>query len=137
MANRIGAIIAYLKAQPALTGVPVFAPKIPTGQAKLMPADCIVIEATGGFGTLQSLGLYHQRIDVRAYSSTAQLAYALFEKITVALNAIDNVFYKDVTITNAELEIGASDEEEPGADLNRTWPFVRSSWGIETVFDGD
>jgi hypothetical protein len=141
MADRIGALIEYLEAWPALAGVPVVAPRLNNRLAKLMPADCVVLTQMGGFGDLQGIGLYHQRIVITAYGKTAQGADALHEKCMQALNNLDNYYStaKDVMLCNADLESGSLDDIDTtgttGTNSRQDWPYVESTWGIMVIFD--
>jgi hypothetical protein len=97
----------------------------------------VVVQAAGGFGSLQGMGLYHQRIDLLAYGPTALKADELHEKCMSVLNVLSDSYQLGIMLCNAELENGGNADKVPNTTGNGpNWPFVISTWGIESLFEG-
>lgn len=135
--SRMVALKKYLEQFPGFEGLPVFTPKLSASQTKIMPVDCVVIQAAGGEGFSMQGGMRHQRVDVLAYGATALKADELHEKVTVALEALSDKIVNDILLCNANLEVDGTSDEVPATVGNGpNWPYVISTWEIESLFEG-
>lgn len=134
--DTLASLVAYLKTVSEVNtpvGGRVYGIKVPTSQAKNMPAQpCLVLGLAGGFGPLGG-GVLHQRIDAKSYAKSGQEANQIHSEVIRALDSLNNNTAGGAFLYSAELESGPSYNEEPAPAF---WPFILSTWSITTNLIG-
>ena len=131
MADLVGALIAYLKADAAtaaLAGGRVFGGELPAGETASMPRAAIVLAASGGSSMTGGSFVEHdtQRVDLFAYGATPREAEMLCDTAALALRRLRRGVVGAVLIHWVQPAGGALGARDP----NAAWPRAFQSFQI-------
>lgn len=130
MVDPLSALIAYLKADSALTalvGARVFGAELDRRENASMPRACVVVSpAGGGFIGLENQVYADSRVDVDCYGATPYAAWQVYLAAEEAMETLEREVYTDVLLHWAKPSARGSNGRTPDAD----WPIVLSSWQV-------
>lgn len=124
----IDALVAFLRADPDVSGLiaaRVFNTEV---EAASMPRKCAVVGYSGGPG---AIGRAYQRygdvrIDVRCYGETPKAARDVWRRVQPALKDLRRAVHLQCLLHWARQGGGPTSLRDPDTD----WPFVWSSWQV-------
>lgn len=130
MTNAVGAIVAMLKADTALSAAVssrVYGGELPKAQITDMPRAAVVVSrAGGGFigGGYQDYG--DLRINVACYADTPRAADIIYGLVHDALKQMRRGVWSETLLHWANV----SSEGVTGRDPDTDWPVCLSSWQV-------
>ena len=125
VADLMAALVAYLRARPAVTALTaqrVFGLELPAAETAHMPRAALVLRPSGGVapGYTQTLPLERMRLDVVSYNATPFGAQALRRVVRDEMRRINRAISAGVLIHSVELSGGLNS----GRDADTLWPRV-------------
>lgn len=138
VADLIGAIVAFLKADAALAalvGTRVFGGELPEGETANMPRRAIVVRKSGGVSRTGDSYLEHdtKRVDVFAYGATPYEASQVLETAALALRRLRRSVHAGVLLHTAEQASGALPGREPTTEWPREFQSFQVLHALEQV----
>ncbi len=125
--DAVGAMVAYLKAQSAIStllSTRVYGLELPEADAVSMPRKAIVVNTAGGIGEASELDVFQHRLDFMCYGETPFEAYEVWRTLRTELRDMTKNVTSSTTLYNAIHSAGCFSFR----DTPTNWPVTVDTW---------